>query len=72
MLQWQRKIPSSSLEKECKTDFKTAMKILWDGNIFEHTFKAFPDVYQLECSCGSVYIGDIKKRVLTRAIEHQQ
>ena len=33
---------------------------------------SFPGVYQLKCSCGSVYIGETKKRVLTRAIEHQQ
>ena len=33
---------------------------------------SFPGVYRLECSCGSVYIGETKKRVLTSAIELQQ
>ena len=29
-----------------------------------------PDVYKLTCSCGAVNIGETKKRVLTRCIEH--
>lgn len=32
---------------------------------------SFPGVYQLDCSCGGVYIGETKKKVLTRSIEHQ-
>ena len=32
---------------------------------------SFPGVYQLKCSCESIYIGETKKRVLTRCIEHQ-
>ena len=31
-----------------------------------------PGVYQLHCSCNWKYIGKLKKRVLTRCIEHQQ
>ena len=31
-----------------------------------------PGVYQLKCTCGSIYIGETKKRILTRCIEHQQ
>ena len=31
-----------------------------------------PGVYQLDCSCNGKYIGESKKRVLTRCIEHQQ
>ena len=31
-----------------------------------------PGVYQLDYSCNGKYIGESKKRVLTRCIEHQQ
>ena len=31
-----------------------------------------PGVYQLDCSCNGRYIGESKKKVLTRCIEHQQ
>ena len=31
-----------------------------------------PRVYQLDCSCNGRYIGESKKNVLTRCIEHQQ
>ena len=32
---------------------------------------SYPGVYKLSCDCGGEYIGQIKKRVLTRSIEHQ-
>ena len=32
---------------------------------------SYPGVYQLNCSCGSLYIGETKKKILTRSIEHQ-
>ncbi|XP_065668102.1 uncharacterized protein LOC136088337 [Hydra vulgaris] len=31
-----------------------------------------PGVYKLTCSCGSIYIGETKKKILTRCIEHQK
>ena len=31
-----------------------------------------PGVYQLDCSCNGRYIGELKKKLLTRCIEHQQ
>ena len=31
-----------------------------------------PGVYQLDCSCNGRYIGESKKKVLTRCIKHQQ
>ena len=31
-----------------------------------------PGVYQLDCSCKGRYIGESKKKLLTRCIEHQQ
>ena len=30
-----------------------------------------PGVYQLNCSCSGRYIGESKKEILTRCIEHQ-
>ena len=29
-------------------------------------------MYELKCSCGSVYIGKTKKKIISRSIEHQQ
>jgi predicted GIY-YIG superfamily endonuclease len=31
-----------------------------------------PGVYQLKCSCGSIYIGETKKKVISRSVEHQR
>ncbi|XP_065640463.1 uncharacterized protein LOC124819032 [Hydra vulgaris] len=31
-----------------------------------------PGVYQLKCSCNSIHIGETKKKVISRCIEHQQ
>ena len=33
---------------------------------------SFPGVYQLDCTCKALYIGETKKKVITRIIEHQQ
>ena len=33
---------------------------------------SFPGVYQLDCTCNTLYIGENKKKVITRTIEHQQ
>ena len=33
---------------------------------------SFPVFYQLDCTCNGLYIGETKKRVITRTIEHQQ
>ena len=32
----------------------------------------FSSVYQLYCTCSALYIVEIKKKVITRTIEHQQ
>ena len=29
-------------------------------------------MYELKCSCGSVYIGKTKKKIISRSVEHQQ
>ena len=33
---------------------------------------SYPGVYTLNCSCNADYIGETKKKVITRTIEHQQ
>ena len=33
---------------------------------------SFPGDYQLDCTCNALYIGQTKKRIITRTIEHQQ
>ena len=33
---------------------------------------SYPGVYELKCTCNSVYFGETKKKILTRTIEHQQ
>ena len=33
---------------------------------------SYPGVYTLNCSCNAEYIGETKKKVITRTIEHQQ
>ena len=33
---------------------------------------SYPEVYQLKCSCGSVYNGETKKKVISRSIKHRQ
>ena len=33
---------------------------------------SFPYVYQLDCICNALYIGETKKKVITRTIEHQE
>ena len=33
---------------------------------------SFPGVHQLYCTCNVLYIGETKKKVITRTIEHQQ
>ena len=29
-------------------------------------------MYKLKCSCGSVYNGETKKKIISRSVEHQQ
>ena len=37
----------------------------------KQTETTHPGVYQLDCSCSGRYIGESKKKILTRCIEHQ-
>ena len=31
-----------------------------------------PGVYKLDCTCGKSYVGETKKKILTRALQHQK
>ena len=31
-----------------------------------------PGVYRLDCTCGKSYVGESKKKILTRSLEHQK
>ena len=42
------------------------------GNKSKLPSNSFPGGYQLDCTCNALYIGETKKRVITRTIEHQQ
>ena len=33
---------------------------------------SYPGVYELSCDCGGEYIGETKRRALSRSIEHQE
>ena len=33
---------------------------------------SYPGVYKLKYSCGSVYNGEAKKKIISRSTEHQQ
>ena len=48
------------------------LKSILCNNKSELLSNSEPGVYKLSCSCGAVYIGETKKKVLTRSIEHQQ
>ena len=54
------------------TSGKNLQQILCEKNKPKHLPNSQPGVYQLDCSCNGKYIGESKKRVLTRCIEHQQ
>ena len=54
------------------TSGKNLQQILCQKNKPKLLPNSQPGVYQLDCSCNGKYIGESKKRVLTRCIEHQQ
>ena len=51
---------------------KNLQQILCQKNKLKLLPNSQPEVYQLDCSCNGKCIGESKKRVLTRCIEHQQ
>ena len=54
------------------TSGKNLQQILCQKNMPKLLPNSQPGVYQLNCLCNGKYIGESKKRVLTRCIEHQQ
>ena len=54
------------------TSGKNLQQILCQKNKPNLLPNSQPGVCQLDCSCNSKYIGESKKRVFTRCIEHQQ
>ena len=61
-----------------KKDFKTVfisganLKSILCQNKSKPIPNSDPGVYTLNCSCNAQYIGETKKKVITRTIEHQQ
>ena len=33
---------------------------------------SYPGVYKLDCTCGKSYVGETKKKILTRTLQHQK
>ena len=66
------------LRKELKKDIKTVL--ISGANLksilFQNKSKLIPNYYQgvytITCSCNAEYVGETKKKVITRTIEHQQ
>ena len=58
----------------CKVIFTSATKLknTLCNNKSKLLPNSYPGVYELSCECGWRYIGETKKRVLTRSIEHQE
>ena len=68
------KLRKAFRKKGIKTIFTSGsnLKQILCNNKSALTPHSHPGVYELECSCNSIYIGETKKKVLTRTIEHQQ
>ena len=58
----------------CRVIFTSAAKLknILCNNKSKLLPNSYPGVYELSCDCGGEYIGETKKRVLTRSIEHQE
>ena len=54
--------------------FKSAAKLknILCNNRSKLLPNSYPGVYEVSCDCGGKYIGETKKHVLTRPIEHQE
>ena len=65
----------NNFEKKTRTTINTTGSNL-DSILCKNKDKlmsnSYPGGYELKCSCGSVYNGETKKKVITRSIEHQQ
>ena len=61
-------------KKDIKTVFTsgTNLKSILCQNRSKLIPNSYPGVYTLNCSCNAEYIGETKKKVITRTIEYQQ
>ena len=61
-------------KKKIKTVFTSGanLKSILCQNKSKLIPNSYPGVYTLNCSCNAEYIGETKKKVITRTIEHQQ
>ena len=61
-------------KKKIKTVFTsgTNLKSILCQNKSKLIPHSYPGVYTLNCSCNAEYIGETKKKVISRTIEHQQ
>ena len=61
-------------KKDIKTVFTSGanLKSILCQNKSKLIPNSYPGVYTLNCSCNAEYIGETKKKVITRTIEHQQ
>ena len=61
-------------KKKIKTVFTSGanLKSILCQNKSKLIPNSYPDVYTLNCICNAKYIGETKKKVITRTIEHQQ
>ena len=68
------KLRKTFKKKNIKTVFTSGpnLKQLLCRNKSKLTPNSYPGIYEIQCSCNSIYIGETKKKVLTRSIEHQQ
>ena len=61
-------------KKDIKTLFTSGanLKSILCQNRSKLLSNSSPGIYALNCSCNAEYIGEIKKKVMIRTIEHQQ
>ena len=61
-------------KKDIKTVFTSGanLKSILCQNKSKLIPNSYPGIYKLNCSCDAEYIGETKKKEITRTIEHQQ
>ena len=64
------KIRKELWKTRCKVTFTSAIKLknILCNNKSKLLPNSYPGVYKLSCDCGGEYVGETKKRVLTRSI----
>ena len=77
-LRWILKLGPKLIQEFSKFGIKTIftsgrnLKNLICRNKSNLLLNSFPGVYQLDCTRNALHIGETKKKVITRTIEHQQ